>query len=97
MSETNSVIGIFLKNKRIENNLTQKDIANMFDLTSTQFISNWERGISLPPASYLPKLCKALNIEPKELIKLIRQKTDNELNSYFVSTSEIKEKKHGSK
>lgn len=94
MSTTN-IIGTFLKNKRIENNLTQKDIAVKFELSSTQFISNWERGISLPPANYLPTLCQLLNIEPKILIRMILEKTESELTAHFRPATN-KDKRYGS-
>lgn len=93
MNENNVLIGHFLKQKRLAANLTQKDIADAFELTSTQFISNWERGISLPPSNYLPKLCKLMNIDPKELIKLILQKTEAELNFHFLNNVDENDKK----
>lgn len=94
--KTTNTIGTFLKKKRIENNLTQKDIAVRFELSSTQFISNWERGISLPPATYLPTLCQLLNIDPKILIKMILEKTEMELTSHFKSVVTNKDSRYGS-
>jgi transcriptional regulator with XRE-family HTH domain len=51
-----STIGKLLKQKREEAKLTQRDVAEVLDYTSSQFVSNWERGIVLPPMTTLPVL-----------------------------------------
>jgi transcriptional regulator with XRE-family HTH domain len=96
MKYKSNTIGNFLKAQRQAKKLTQKQLADIFNLTCTQFVSNWERGICLPPANYLPKLCQVLNIERKTLINLILEKTEADLDAHFKTTA-TKEKKNGTK
>jgi transcriptional regulator with XRE-family HTH domain len=51
--------------------LTQLDVANHLEYTTAQFISNWERGISMPPMDTLPRLSNLLKIAPRDLIEVI--------------------------
>ena len=48
-------IGSFLQKLRKEDNLTQKDIAMLCNVT-TQAVSKWERGDSIPDIEILEKL-----------------------------------------
>ena len=50
------IIGKFLKEKRTKAGLTQQEVALGLSYDTAQFVSNWERGISLPPLVALPKL-----------------------------------------
>jgi hypothetical protein len=38
-------LGNFLKQKRIETNLTQRELATALGNMNSQFVSNWERGL----------------------------------------------------
>lgn len=78
-------IGLFLKRQRLKSGLTQKNISDAFHLSSTQFVSNWERGCCLPPMEYLPQLCKILNIDKELLIKIYIEQTEIEINAVFKS------------
>jgi len=57
----------YLKNCRLAAGLTQKYVAKKFRWTSSQYVSNWERGLSSPPLRRLKKLCKLINADPKKL------------------------------
>jgi transcriptional regulator with XRE-family HTH domain len=61
-------VGRFLKTKREKAQLTQQDVSRQLDYTSPQFVSNWERGVSLPPMEVLPRLASLYAIGPKEMI-----------------------------
>lgn len=61
-------IGRFLKTKREKASLTQQDVSKHLDYTSPQFVSNWERGVSLPPMDVLPKLASLYAVGAKEMI-----------------------------
>lgn len=63
--------GQYLRKKRVAQNLTQMEVAEMFGYSSPQFISNWERGESAPPEEILPSLVVAYRIKPKELSKFL--------------------------
>ena len=63
--ETN--FGEFLKSKRLEKNLTQKELANLV-FVSESAVSKWERNIAHPDISLLPKLSSILGVTEHELI-----------------------------
>lgn len=60
-------IGGFIKERRLNRNLTQKDIAVKLS-TSRENISKWERGIAIPNTEYLKELCEILQISIAELL-----------------------------
>jgi transcriptional regulator with XRE-family HTH domain len=53
----------FFKQLRKEANLKQVDISEKLGLTSSQFVSNWERGKSLPPFYLIKSLSKIYKCE----------------------------------
>lgn len=59
--------GEFLKQKRQEKNLTQKDLAELL-FVSASAVSKWEKDIAHPDISLLPKLSKLLGVTEHELI-----------------------------
>lgn len=60
-------IGKFIAKKRQENNYTQESLAEELDI-SNRSISKWERGICLPDANNMAKICKLFNISYNELL-----------------------------
>lgn len=60
-------IGKFIAKKRQENNFTQESLAEELEI-SNRSISKWERGICLPEAENMTKLCKLFNISYNELL-----------------------------
>jgi len=61
-------VGRFIKNERERNGLTQSEVAKKLAYSSAQFISNWERGVALPPMDQLPRLALLLEISPRVLL-----------------------------
>lgn len=59
--------GKMLRKLRLKAGLTQRAISSRFGWSSAQFVSNWERGVSLPPTVVLPELAKILGVTLKEL------------------------------
>ena len=59
--------GCFLKEKRQDKNLTQKELAKLL-FVSESTVSKWEKGVSHPDISLLPKLCEILGVSEHELI-----------------------------
>ena len=59
--------GEFLKSKRLEKNLTQKELANLVFVTESA-VSKWERNVAHPDITLLPKLCSILGVTEHELI-----------------------------
>ena len=59
--------GSFLKEKRQEKNITQKDLAELL-FVSDSAISKWEKDVARPDISLLPKLAQTLGVTEHELI-----------------------------
>lgn len=60
--------GNFIKEKRINKNYSQKDLAEILFVTESA-ISKWERGVTYPDITLITAICKALDISEKELIE----------------------------
>lgn len=63
-------LGTFLKEKRENVGLSQKDVAHKLGYTTPQFISNWERGISTPPLKTLKKIGDMYKVSADELFQV---------------------------
>lgn len=59
--------GEFLKQKRQENKLTQKELAKML-IVSESAVSKWEKDVAHPDITLLPKLSEILGVTEHELI-----------------------------
>lgn len=59
--------GEFLKQKRLEKNLTQKELAEILFVSSST-ISKWEKDVAHPDITLLPKLSSVLDVTEHELI-----------------------------
>ena len=64
-------LGDYLKERRIQADLTQADVAQKLGYTSPQFISNFERGLCSPPLKNLKVLVKLYKLPAEEVIDLI--------------------------
>lgn len=82
-------IGNPLKNIREKRGLTQKDVADALRYSSAQFVSNWERGISLPPLNILPRLAAVLSLSDKQCIDLFLKYQYAKLNLHRSELSDI--------
>lgn len=69
-------IGKFIARKRQENNFTQESLAEKLDV-SDRAISKWERGICLPDANNMAKLCELFNVSYNELLSGEEIKEEN--------------------
>ncbi len=63
----NENFGTFFKQKRQEKHLTQKQLASLL-FVSESTISKWEKNVSHPDISLLPKICEILQVSEHELI-----------------------------
>ena len=59
--------GAFLKGKRQEKNLTQKELAKLL-IVSESAVSKWEKDVAHPDITLLPKLSEILDVSEHELI-----------------------------
>ena len=81
--KSNNLLGQLFRGARIKRNLTQAELAKQFNYTSPQFCSNWERGLVVPPTNILPKLCKLLKVDTKEVTTILLKKRAAELKAIF--------------
>lgn len=64
--EDKTTLGKFIRTKRKEKGLSQKDFANILYVTESA-VSKWERGVSYPDITLVSGICKALDITEHEL------------------------------
>ena len=64
------IFGRHLRELRLARNLTQTQLAAMID-SNHPFISNMERGLTLPGLAMLVKLSKALDCKVSDLVKVL--------------------------
>lgn len=69
-------IGRWFAEQRENARLTQSDVARALNYSTAQFISNWERGISLPPIVTLPALAEIYGISRKKMRERYEQQID---------------------
>lgn len=69
------ILAKFLKEKRVQSGLSQKDVAERLGYSTSQFISNWERGISHPPLNTLRSLSQLYKINPEEMFDVLLKAT----------------------
>lgn len=58
-----------LRYLRIKSGLSQGDVRKALGYTSSQFVSNWERGLSEPPVETLVELAKLYRVSEDILIE----------------------------
>ena len=92
-------VGEFIKQKRKEKKLTQKELAEKLSITD-RAISKWERGICCPDISILKELSSILEVSVNELLageeieKLEKEKTDNVLVDSVKQYTSLEKKKY---
>lgn len=62
-------LGKTIKELRVKNKLTQKELAERLNLTD-KAISKWERGLNFPDITLFPKIAEALNVDLKTLLMI---------------------------
>ncbi len=61
------IFGLFIKDKRIEKNYSQKELAKLLFVTEGA-VSKWERGVSYPDITLISDICRVLDISEHEFI-----------------------------
>jgi transcriptional regulator with XRE-family HTH domain len=61
-------LGQYLRQKRLEKGLSQVEVAKKLGYSS-QFIANWERGVSSPPMQALKKIVDIYNINQRDFLE----------------------------
>lgn len=71
--EINMAVAQTIKEKRIENHLSQEKLADIID-SHQVYISEIEKGIKLPSILILYKIAHAFNLSLTNLIKIVEDK-----------------------
>ena len=69
--EATRTLGLLIKTKRMEQGLSQGDVAKLLGYSSPQYISDWERGESAVPMKKLIELARHLNIDQDQLFDML--------------------------
>jgi transcriptional regulator with XRE-family HTH domain len=81
----------YLKKARTNAGLSQKEVAAILGYKSSQFVSNWERGLSSPPVTTLRRLCSLYRTSENEMFEMIRtiavRQLEQDLRREFFSSS----------
>lgn len=95
--QTEVTIHTVLRRLRERKGVSQGKLGKLLGYSSPQFISNWERGIALPPAKTIRELANIFNCDVNELEELyvtaILEKTEEEIRTEFRSASSQKKPK----
>ncbi len=73
----------YIKQKRMDADLSQKDVAEKLGYSSPQFISNWERGLSTPPIKTVKKIAELYDVSIEEFSNLLLQDTLQQVTADF--------------
>lgn len=65
--------GSWLRKLRVKAGKTQWEVADAQGYDSAQFVSNWERGVSLPPLADLAFVAEMLKTTPREILKHMKE------------------------
>lgn len=64
-------LGEYLREKRLQKNLGQADVAKKLGYSSSQFVSNFERGLCSPPLPKIKILMQLYGISLNEMTKIL--------------------------
>ena len=78
-------LGKYLKEKRLAVELSQAEVAKKLGYNSAQYISNFERGLCMPPLKKLRKLILMYNIEPKIVYDMMLKAQERELSKIILN------------
>ncbi len=73
----------FLKTARLAKSLSQMEVAHKLGYNTSQFVSNWERGIASPPVAILRRLAKVYGINGEDLFARILTDTERQMRKEF--------------
>ncbi|MEK6628086.1 MAG: helix-turn-helix transcriptional regulator [Bdellovibrionota bacterium] len=95
MQQESNKLAQFLKEKRTLSGLSQKDVATKLGYSTSQFISNWERGISQPPINTLRTLASMYGVGAEQMFNVLLEETmiqvQADLKRKFYSKTELPE------
>lgn len=76
-------VGLFIKNIRKKNGLTQKQFADKLGVTY-QAVSKWENGLNLPEISILKQISKEFNVSIENILDGSNKKINKKKNKKII-------------
>ena len=80
-----------IRQRRIERNLTQEQVANYLGVTAPA-VNKWEKGTSYPDITILPALARILETDSNTLLSFKEELTEQEIAIFLNTLSEMLEK-----
>ena len=84
-----NMLGKFIRAKREEAGLSQKQFAELLFVTESA-VSKWERGVNYPDITMVSDICRVLNISEKELITASDDTTYRQIKKQSAKYEKIK-------
>lgn len=82
-------LGEYLQEMRTKANLTQREVSLALGYSSAQFISNFERGIAVPPLKKLKILVKMYNMPVDTVMEMILDAEREIISTALRSKSKV--------
>lgn len=67
---TKMTFGTFLMQERYNHNMTQKEVANLINVSQSSY-NSWESDINYPNSKYLPVIAQVLNCKIEQIVAFI--------------------------
>lgn len=75
-------LGKVIKRYRAKNKVTQSQLASTVEC-HTQFVSNWERGVSTPPLYMLNTIRLELDIPQQKIVRALKRELSDRVDKIF--------------
>src|ERR1700691_4295238 len=82
--------GSFLKTAREKRNVTQSELAKRLGYTTSQFISNCERGLCDPPLDAIPEISQFLGLSKRDVMTVILEQTKLDIENRFSKNKSLR-------
>ena len=84
MNNFNKKFGSYLKEKRLDAGLNQSEVARKLGYSSPQYISNFERGLCLPPLKKMKRIISLYDINPQIVFDMMLEAQRKELSKTIL-------------
>lgn len=72
-----------LQQSRLDAGVSQKDLSLLCGWSTPQYVSNFERGLSLPPMQVVELICEAIKLDPKIVYQLMHDSQIEKINKKY--------------
>lgn len=83
-----------LREARIKKGLSQIDVSKKLGYDSSQFVSNWERSLAVPPVKSLKKIASIYGLETDKLydmfLKMTLEKVERDFEAEFHGRKKVR-------